>query len=130
MNRLESLAAHEPLFAETRGDIQVSFEFFPPKTEKMEETLWESVKTLEPLAPRFVSVTYGAGGATRVRTPATVARIVRETAIPAAAHLTCVNATRDEVDAIARRSRGCARGSSRRHHRSPKRTVERAAQES
>jgi methylenetetrahydrofolate reductase (NADPH) len=102
MNRLESLAAHEPLFAETRGDIQVSFEFFPPKTDKMEETLWESVKTLEPLAPRFVSVTYGAGGSTRERTHATVARIVRETSIPAAAHLTCVNATRDEVDAIAR----------------------------
>ena len=108
MNRLERpdrlgrLAAHEPLFAETRGDIQVSFEFFPPKTEKMEETLWESVKTLEPLAPRFVSVTYGAGGSTRERTHATVARIVRETATPAAAHLTCVNATRDEVDAIAR----------------------------
>lgn len=102
MNRLESLAAHEPLFAETRGDIQVSFEFFPPKTEKMEETLWESVKTLEPLAPRFVSVTYGAGGSTRERTHATVARIVRETRIPAAAHLTCVNATREEVDAIAR----------------------------
>ena len=102
MNRLESLAAHEPLFAETRGDIQVSFEFFPPKTEKMEEILWESVKTLEPLAPRFVSVTYGAGGSTRERTHATVARIVRETSIPAAAHLTCVNATRDEVDAIAR----------------------------
>ena len=102
MNRLERLAAHEPLFAETRGDIQVSFEFFPPKTEKMEEALWESVKTLEPLAPRFVSVTYGAGGSTRERTHATVARIVRETSIPAAAHLTCVNATRDEVDAIAR----------------------------
>ncbi|MEO8176168.1 MAG: methylenetetrahydrofolate reductase [NAD(P)H] [Sphingomicrobium sp.] len=102
MNRLESLAAHEPLFAETRGDIQLSFEFFPPKTEKMEETLWASVKTLEPLAPRFVSVTYGAGGSTRERTHATVARIVRETSIPAAAHLTCVNATRDEVDAIAR----------------------------
>jgi methylenetetrahydrofolate reductase (NADPH) len=102
MNRLESLAAHEPLFAETRGDIHVSFEFFPPKTEKMEETLWESVKTLEPLAPRFVSVTYGAGGSTRERTHATVARIVRETSIPAAAHLTCVNATREEVDAIAR----------------------------
>ncbi|HEY6663393.1 MAG TPA: methylenetetrahydrofolate reductase [NAD(P)H] [Sphingomicrobium sp.] len=102
MNRLERLAAHEPLFAETRGDIQVSFEFFPPKTEKMEETLWESVKTLEPLAPRFVSVTYGAGGSTRERTHATVARIVRETSIPAAAHLTCVNATREEVDAIAR----------------------------
>jgi methylenetetrahydrofolate reductase (NADPH) len=102
MNRLDSLSAHEPLFAKTRGDIQVSFEFFPPKTEKMEETLWESVKTLEPLAPRFVSVTYGAGGSTRERTHATVARIVRETSIPAAAHLTCVNSTRDEVDAIAR----------------------------
>ena len=102
MNRLESLAAHEPLFAETRGDIHVSFEFFPPKTEKMEETLWESVKTLEPLAPRFVSVTYGAGGSTRERTHATVARIVRETSIPAAAHLTCVDATRDEVNTIAR----------------------------
>ena len=68
----------------------------------MEETLWESVKTLEPLAPRFVSVTYGAGGSTRERTHATVARIVRETSIPAAAHLTCVDATREEVDAIAR----------------------------
>ena len=91
-----------PLFAEARGDIAVSFEFFPPKTEKMEQTLWESIKTLEPLGPRFVSVTYGAGGSTRERTHATVARIVRETSIPAAAHLTCVNATRDEVDSIAR----------------------------
>ncbi|HEV2044781.1 MAG TPA: methylenetetrahydrofolate reductase, partial [Sphingomicrobium sp.] len=97
-----ALESHAPLFAEARGDIAVSFEFFPPKTEKMEETLWESVKTLEPLAPRFVSVTYGAGGSTRERTHATVARIVRETSIPAAAHLTCVGATRDEVDAIAR----------------------------
>ena len=97
-----ALAEHAPLFAEARGDIAVSFEFFPPKTEKMEATLWESVKTLEPLAPRFVSVTYGAGGTTRERTHATVARIVRETSIPAAAHLTCVGATRDEVDAIAR----------------------------
>jgi methylenetetrahydrofolate reductase (NADPH) len=102
MNRLDKLAANGPLFAETRGDIALSFEFFPPKTEKMEETLWESVKTLEPLAPRFVSVTYGAGGSTRERTHATVARIVRETSIPAAAHLTCVNATREEVAAIAR----------------------------
>jgi len=104
MNRepLGGLDRHQPLFAEARGDIQVSFEFFPPKTEKMEQTLWESVKTLEPLVPRFVSVTYGAGGSTRERTHATVARIVRETSIPAAAHLTCVNATRDEVDAIAR----------------------------
>jgi len=97
-----ALDQHAPLFAEARGDIAVSFEFFPPKTEKMEATLWESVKTLEPLAPRFVSVTYGAGGTTRERTHATVARIVRETSIPAAAHLTCVGATRDEVDAIAR----------------------------
>ena len=91
-----------PRFEHMLGDIEVSFEFFPPKTEKMEATLWESVKTLEPLAPRFVSVTYGAGGSTRERTHATVARIVRETRIPPAAHLTCVNATRDEVDAIAR----------------------------
>ncbi len=91
-----------PLFAEARGDIAVSFEFFPPKTEKMEQTLWESIKTLEPLGPRFVSVTYGAGGSTRERTHATVARIVRETGIPAAAHLTCVNATREEVDLIAK----------------------------
>jgi methylenetetrahydrofolate reductase (NADPH) len=91
-----------PLFAEARGDIDVSFEFFPPKTEKMEATLWESVKTLEPLQPRFVSVTYGAGGSTRVRTHATVLRIARETSIPPAAHLTCVGASRDEIDAIAR----------------------------
>ena len=102
MNAFDQLQHHRPLFAEARGDIQVSFEFFPPKTEKMAQTLWDSVKTLEPLRPRFVSVTYGAGGSTRERTHATVARIVRETSIPAAAHLTCVNATRDEVDAIAR----------------------------
>jgi len=92
----------EPLFAEVAGDIAVSFEFFPPKTEKMEETLWESVKTLEPLQPRFVSVTYGAGGSTRERTHNTVVRIARETSLAPAAHLTCVDATRDEVDGIAR----------------------------
>ena len=102
MNRLDSLAAHAPLFAEARGDIAVSFEFFPPKTEKMEQTLWESIKTLEPLGPRFVSVTYGAGGSTRERTHATVERIVRETPLTAAAHLTCVGASREEVDEIAR----------------------------
>jgi methylenetetrahydrofolate reductase (NADPH) len=90
-----------PLFADVAGDAQVSFEFFPPKTEKMEETLWESLQTLRPLGPRFVSVTYGAGGSTRERTHATVARIARETDIPAAAHLTCVEATRDEIDAVA-----------------------------
>jgi methylenetetrahydrofolate reductase (NADPH) len=102
MNAFESLNHHLPLFAEARGDIQVSFEFFPPKTEKMEQTLWESIKTLEPLHPRFVSVTYGAGGSTRERTHATVERIVRETALTPAAHLTCVAATRDEVDEVAR----------------------------
>ena len=98
-NLVDPLAA--PLFADVAGDIDVSFEFFPPKTEKMEETLWESVQTLSPLGPRFVSVTYGAGGSTRERTHNTVARIARETAIPAAAHLTCVEATREEIDAVA-----------------------------
>jgi methylenetetrahydrofolate reductase (NADPH) len=90
-----------PLFADVAGDARVSFEFFPPKTEKMEETLWESVQMLSPLGPRFVSVTYGAGGTTRERTHATVARIARETDIPAAAHLTCVEATKEEIDAVA-----------------------------
>src|SRR6476661_2094226 len=90
-----------PLFEDVAGDIGVSFEFFPPKTEKMEQTLWESVKTLEPLAPRFVSVTYGAGGSTRERTHSTVERILKETALTPAAHLTCVGASRDEVDEIA-----------------------------
>ncbi len=90
-----------PLFADVAGDIDVSFEFFPPKTEKMEETLWESVQTLAPLSPRFVSVTYGAGGSTRERTHNTVARIARETNMAAAAHLTCVEATREEIDQVA-----------------------------
>ncbi|MFN5781727.1 MAG: methylenetetrahydrofolate reductase, partial [Novosphingobium sp.] len=72
----ESRRAHaSPLFAGLPGDIGVSFEFFPPKTEKMEETLWDSVLTLAPLVPRFVSVTYGAGGTTRERTHNTVSRI-------------------------------------------------------
>jgi methylenetetrahydrofolate reductase (NADPH) len=92
----------KPLFEDVAGDIEVSFEFFPPKTEKMEETLWESVKTLEPLGPRFVSVTYGAGGSTRQRTHATVERIARETSLQAAAHLTCVEASSDEIDEVAR----------------------------
>jgi methylenetetrahydrofolate reductase (NADPH) len=80
----------------------VSFEFFPPKTEKAEAQLWEAIKRLTPLRPRFVSVTYGAGGTTRERTHATVERIQKETSIPAAAHLTCVDATREEIDTIAR----------------------------
>lgn len=95
-------AMGDPMFSGLPGDVEVSFEFFPPKTEKMAETLWDSVKTLEPLGPRFVSVTYGAGGSTRERTHAAVSRIVRETNMPAAAHLTCVNATREEVDEVAR----------------------------
>jgi methylenetetrahydrofolate reductase (NADPH) len=80
----------------------VSFEFFPPKGEKGEEALWASIRRLAPLGPAFVSVTYGAGGSTRERTHATVTRIQAETGIPAAAHLTCVAATREEIDAIAR----------------------------
>jgi methylenetetrahydrofolate reductase (NADPH) len=83
-------------------DLGVSFEFFPPKTEKMEETLWASIERLAPLGPRFVSVTYGAGGSTRERTHNTVARIVRETNLKPAAHLTCVDATRAEVDEVVR----------------------------
>jgi methylenetetrahydrofolate reductase (NADPH) len=95
------LAADSPLFAGLAGDIGVSFEFFPPKTEKMEAQLWDTFRTLEPLGPNFVSVTYGAGGTTRERTHNTVARIAAESKVPAAAHLTCVDATRDEIDAVA-----------------------------
>ena len=84
------------------GEIAVSFEFFPPKTEKMEQALWAAIERLAPLAPEFVSVTYGAGGSTRERTHATVARIVKDTALRPAAHLTCVQATREEVDDVAR----------------------------
>jgi methylenetetrahydrofolate reductase (NADPH) len=81
----------------------VSFEFFPPKSESMEKSLWQAVTRLAPLAPRFVSVTYGAGGSTRDRTHALVSRICAETALAPAAHLTCVGAARDEVDAVVRR---------------------------
>jgi methylenetetrahydrofolate reductase (NADPH) len=101
---MSALIGHrsEPLFADVQGDVAVSFEFFPPRTEKMEERLWDSVQTLAPLAPRFVSVTYGAGGTTRERTHNTVVRIARETELTAAAHLTCVEASRGEVDEVAR----------------------------
>jgi methylenetetrahydrofolate reductase (NADPH) len=84
------------------GEIRVSFEFFPPKTEKMEEVLWSAIRRLEPLNPEFVSVTYGAGGSTRERTHNTVSRLVRETTMKPAAHLTCVGASREEVDAVIR----------------------------
>jgi methylenetetrahydrofolate reductase (NADPH) len=82
--------------------IKVSFEFFPPKTPEMEGRLWSAIKRLEPLQPRFVSVTYGAGGSTRERTHATVLRLLKETSLVPAAHLTCVAATREEIDDIAR----------------------------
>ena len=84
------------------ADISVSFEFFPPKTAEMETALWDSITRLAPLEPSFVSVTYGAGGSTRERTHATLARLVRETDLKPAAHLTCVAATREEVDDVVR----------------------------
>jgi methylenetetrahydrofolate reductase (NADPH) len=92
---MNNLAQHQ------REPIRVSFEFFPPKTEAMETQLWNAVETLAPVGPVFMSVTYGAGGSTRERTHAVVSRIQNELGVPAAAHLTCVNATRDEIDAIA-----------------------------
>jgi methylenetetrahydrofolate reductase (NADPH) len=82
---------------------KLSFEFFPPRTEVLEQQLWTCIQRLAPLAPRFVSVTYGAGGTTQARTHATVARIVQETQMVVAAHLTCVGATQEEVNAVARR---------------------------
>lgn len=82
-------------------DIQVSFEFFPPATEKMEATLWRSIQRLAPLQPRFVSVTYGADGSTRDRTHRIVRRIQTETDLTCAPHLTCIGATREEVLATA-----------------------------
>ena len=92
---LEDLIAHpEPPI--------VSFEFSPPKTDEAEVKLWEAIKRLEPLAPAFVSVTYGAGGSTRERTHATVRRIVEETTLKPAAHLTCVGHARGEIDDIVR----------------------------
>jgi len=82
--------------------MSVSFEFFPPRTEEMEKTLWEAIGRLAPLAPAFVSVTYGAGGSTRERTHNTVRRIISETPLAPAAHLTCVAASRAEVDGVVR----------------------------
>lgn len=86
----------------TRSKLRVSFEFFPPKNAEMEATLWESVARLAPLQPAFVSVTYGAGGSTRERTHATVSRLVSEAGLQPAAHLTCVAATRDDIDSVVR----------------------------
>jgi methylenetetrahydrofolate reductase (NADPH) len=89
-----------------RARIGASFEFFPPKTEEMEKSLWEAIGRLAPLEPSFVSVTYGAGGSTRERTHATVRRILAETSLTPAAHLTCVAATRAEIDDVIRTYHG------------------------
>jgi methylenetetrahydrofolate reductase (NADH) len=85
------------------GSPAISFEFFPPKTEEMERNLWDTIKRLAPLQPRFVSVTYGAGGSTRERTHSTIARILAETDLTPAAHLTCVDAPRGDVDDVVAR---------------------------
>ncbi len=80
--------------------IEVSFEFFPPKTPQMEERLWQSVEKLAPLRPKFMSVTYGAGGSTRDRTRKTVIKMAKNTGINVAAHLTCVEASREQIDTV------------------------------
>src|SRR3954471_12538061 len=85
------------------GTTRVSFEFFPPKTPEMEDQAWKSLNLLAPLRPNFVSVTYGAGGTTRDRTHRLVAAIQNPTGIAAAGHLTCVAASRGEIDDVARR---------------------------
>jgi methylenetetrahydrofolate reductase (NADPH) len=93
--RLEQLIANP-------GPLSVSFEFSPPRTDEAEVKLWEAIRRLEPLQPSFVSVTYGAGGSTRERTHQTVKRIVEETGLKPAAHLTCVGHSRGEIDDIVR----------------------------
>jgi len=87
----------------SNNKVEVSFEFFPPLTQEMEATLWKAVQRLKDLGPRFVSVTYGADGSTRDRTHADVKRIVTETDLTAAPHLTCIGASRGEIDDIARK---------------------------
>src|SRR6266567_6560186 len=101
--RPSALLSADPLSVRGGGPPLVSFEFFPPKSDEMEDKLWQAIKRLEGLTPRFVSVTYGAGGSTRERTHSTVARIRRETRLEPAAHLTCVGASRAEIDAVAER---------------------------
>lgn len=103
---MTSTAALDEHIADTasrlRHPVSVSFEFFPPNDEAMEKTLWQSIERLAPLAPRFVSVTYGADGSTRTRTHQVVARVLKETSLTAAPHLTCIGASREEVLEIAR----------------------------
>ena len=97
-HKMKSIANND---VRSSDDLNISFEFFPPKNEKMNDTLWQTIKKLEPLNPKFVSVTYGAGGSTRERTHNTVSRIAEETDLQAAAHLTCVGSRREEIDEIA-----------------------------
>lgn len=98
------IQTHLPSHTTAQADdgLSVSFEFFPPKSEKAEAGLWQTIERLAPLAPDFVSVTYGAGGTTKERTLGTVGRIHRETSLAVASHLTCVGASREEIDEIAR----------------------------
>jgi methylenetetrahydrofolate reductase (NADPH) len=100
--KLADLAPIARSLAGGAQNLKVSFEFFPPKTEEMEATLWTSIRRLAPLNPSFVSVTYGAGGSTRERTHRTVKRLLDETHLKPAAHLTCVEASREEVDEVIR----------------------------
>src|SRR5262245_7591954 len=102
--RRSETTTRETAVALNKNRLTISFEFFPPKTAEMEATLWRSIQHLAPLDPAFVSVTYGADGSTRDRTHNIVTRILRETHLTPAAHLTCVGATCAEIDAIARRS--------------------------
>lgn len=101
-NKLSPPVTILPIASPLPRDVEVSFEFFPPKTEKMERQLWTCVERLAAVNPAYVSVTYGAGGSTRERTHATVLRIREETHFEPAAHLTCVGASRSEIDEIAR----------------------------
>ena len=94
--------AAQPMDERQEKTLELTFEFFPPVTQKMEDTLWKSIQRLSPLKPRFVSVTYGADGSTRERTHAAVERIASETDLTPAPHLTCIGASRGEIDDIAR----------------------------
>ena len=102
MARENSFRNSRAVAALGHGRIRVSFEFFPPKTEEMERTLWEAIQRLAPLSPSFVSVTYGAAGSTRERTHATIKRLLTETQLKPAAHLTCVGKARTPANTVNR----------------------------
>lgn len=103
MTTLSALAARRRFELGVNPRLGVSFEFFPPRTPEMEKDLWHAIGRLAPLGPTFVSVTYGAGGSTRERTHSTIERIIAETDLVPAAHLTCVGATRAEVSEVVSR---------------------------